>query len=107
MRVRNESGTKRVQIKSTALWDEFLVQVRAVLSLPTESLAFSLEPSISPQIKGSRRHLTDLGIVNGVLLYLKVSSGTTESGNGDSEMECASPMDTTHEGLLNTFMLKK
>ena len=92
VRVRNETGTKRIQIKPSALWSEFLVQVIAVFSLASESLSLSTDPKGDSCIPGgTKKKLSQLGIENGTLLFLKVSRSTMDSN--ENEMDCSSPME--------------
>ena len=93
VRVRNETGTKRIQMKPSAAWSEFLVQVSAVFSLPGKSLVLSRDTKGDSCVTGrSSSSLSQLGIENGTLLFLKASGGTTDREN-ENEMDCGSPME--------------
>ena len=92
VRVRNETGTKRIQMKPSAPWSEFLVQVSAVFSLHANSLSLSSDPKGDTCITDrTRKSLSQLGIENGTLLYLRASGGTMDTR--ENEMDCASAMD--------------
>ena len=94
VRVRSESGTKRIQIKPSADWGELMVQFRAVFSAPTDTLTVSLDPKGESCVPlGTRRKLSQLGIENGTLLYLKISPDPTNIRYDGNEMDCSSPME--------------
>ena len=94
VRVRNESGTKRIQIKPSADWAELIVQFRAAFSEPTANLTVSQDPKgESGYPMNTRKKLSQLGIENGTLLYLKISPDNTNIVADRNEMDCSSPME--------------
>lgn len=107
VRVRNESGTKRIQIKPSADWADLIVQFRAVFSVPTETLTVSLDPKGESCVPmGTRKRLSQLGIENGTMLYLKISPGSANTRDDGNEMDCSSPMETSSAGKLTLQIIQ-
>ncbi|KAI6656894.1 Nuclear protein localization protein 4-like protein isoform X1 [Oopsacas minuta] len=94
VRVRNDTGTKRIQIKPSASWADLLLQIRAVFSLPNETFTISIDPKGESNVAGElHKLLSQLGVVNGTLLYLKVTGGSVDMRENENEMDSASPME--------------